>query len=153
MAPSRPPRAPARVLRDPKELLKRRGADLLRKISDRDRYGIFLQPVDVDAIDGYAQLIARPMDLATCQNNLAMGVYRTPMELRADLDLIWSNCCTFNADNSIYFKEAVRLRALAARYYDDLIRALVKDGVAAALGLSRGGGGGPSSSARLPPRR
>ncbi|KAI0563603.1 Bromodomain containing protein [Gracilaria domingensis] len=138
MAPSRPPRAPARALRDPKELLKKRGADLLRKISDRDRYGIFLQPVDVDAIDGYAQLIARPMDLSTCQNNLAMGVYRTPMELRADLDLIWSNCCTFNADDSIYFKEAVRLRALAARYYDDLVRALVKDGVASALGLSRG---------------
>lgn len=151
MAPSRPPRAPPRAPRDPKELLKKRGADLIRKISDKDRYGIFLQPVDVDAIDGYAQLIARPMDLSTCQNNLAMGVYRTPMELRTDLDLIWSNCCTFNADDSIYFKEAVRLRAVCARYYDDFVKALVKDGVAPALGLYRASGA--SSSARLPPRR
>lgn len=151
MAPSRPPRAPQRTPRDPRELLKKRGADLLRKISDKDRYGIFLQPVDVDAIDGYAQLIARPMDLSTCQNNLAMGVYRTPMELRTDLDLIWSNCCTFNADDSIYFKEAVRLRAVCARYYDDFVKALVKDGVAPALGLFRASGA--SSSARLPPRR
>ncbi|PXF44824.1 Bromodomain and PHD finger-containing protein 3 [Gracilariopsis chorda] len=148
MAPSRPPRAPPRAPRDPKELLKKRGADLIRKISDKDRYGIFLQPVDVDAIDGYAQLIARPMDLSTCQNNLAMGVYRTPMELRTDLDLIWSNCCTFNADDSIYFKEAVRLRAVCARYYDDFVKALVKDGVAPALGLYRASGA--SSSARLP---
>lgn len=155
MAPSRPPRPPPRPARDPKDLLKKRGADLIRKISDKDRYGIFLEPVDVDAVEGYAELISRPMDLSTAQKNLQMGVYRTPMELRADLDLIWSNCCTFNADDSIYFKEAVRLRALAARYYDDLVRLLTKDGVSAALGLPNSRSNGPSAariSQKRPPR-
>lgn len=155
MAPSRPPRPPARPARDPKELLKKRGKDLILKVQDKDRYGIFLEPVDLDTVSTYADVIERPMDLSTAQNNLQMGVYRTPMELRADLDLIWSNCCTFNADDSVYFKEAVRLRALTARYFDDLLRALSRDGVASALGMTNARQNGPSSSravGKRPPR-
>lgn len=131
----------------PKEVFKKRGADLIRKVSDKDRYAIFLEPVDLDLVDGYSELIPRPMDLSTAQKNLNMGVYRTPAELRADLDLIWSNCCTFNADDSIYFREAVRLRALAARYYDDLVRLLVRDGLADAFELNN-----PTLTNKRPPR-
>lgn len=155
MPPSRPPRPPPRHARDPKELLKKRGADLIRKVSDKDRYAIFLEPVDLDIVKAYQDTIKRPMDLSTAQKNLQMGVYRTPMELRDDLDLIWSNCCTFNADDSIYFKEAVRLRALATRYYDDLCRLLGKDGVAAPLGLAPSRHNPPSTARaaqKRPPR-
>lgn len=156
MAPSRPPRPPARPTRDPRELLKKRGADLIRKVSDKDRYAIFLEPVDPTQVDGYSDLIERPMDLSTLQKNLQMGIYRTPMELRADLDLIWSNCCTFNGDDSIYYKEAVRLRSLCARYYDDLCRVLSRDGVAASLGLTNSRRSAPyanNTSKRPPPHR
>lgn len=155
MAPSRPPRPPTRPARDPKEMLKKRGADLIGKISDKDRYGIFLEPVDVDSVEGYLEVISRPMDLSTAQKNLQMGVYRTPMELHDDLELIWANCCTFNTDHSVFFKEAVRLRALAARYYDDLVRLLIRDGVAPALGLCNSRHNAPSSarmSQKRPPR-
>lgn len=154
MAPSRPPRPPTRPTRDPKELLKKRGADLIRKVSDKDRYAIFLEPVDTRQVQGYTDLIARPMDLSTLQKNLQMGVYRTPMEFRADLDLIWSNCCIFNADDSIYYKEAVRLRVLCERYYDELCRLLSRDGVAAALGLTKARRAGPYSrnTSKRPPR-
>lgn len=139
MAPSRPPRPPSsRLSRDPQDLLKKRGADLIRKIADKDRYGIFIEPVDPTVVDGYLDIIKRPMDISTCQKNLSQGVYRTPMELRADLDLIWSNCCIFNPDDSIFYKEAVRLRSLSVRYYDDLVRLLSRDGVAHALGLASG---------------
>lgn len=137
MAPSRPPRPPPRQShRDPKDLFKKRATDLIRKISDKDRYAIFLEPVDTKAVPDYLKVIPRPMDLSTVQANLVAGVYRTPPELRADLDLIWSNCCTFNADDSIFYKEAVRLRALCARHYDDMLRLLIRDGVAPALGLT-----------------
>lgn len=154
MAPSRPPRPPARPARDPKELLKKRGADLIRKVSDKDRYAIFLEPVDPTQVDGYSDLIERPMDLSTLHKNLQVGVYRTPMELRADLDLIWSNCCSFNADDSIYYKEAVRLRSLCARYYDELCRVLSRDGVAAPLGLANSRRTGPyaHNTSKRPPR-
>lgn len=150
MAPSRPPRPPPRVEKDSKEQLKKRGADFIRKISDKDRYAIFLEPVDTEQVPGYTDVISRPMDLSTAQKNLQMGVYRTPMELRADIDLIWSNCCVFNDDTSIYFKEAVRLRALSARYYDDLTRVLTRDGVAAELGLTSNRHSGPT---RIPTKR
>lgn len=160
MAPSRPPRLAAnrsskfsKDPKDPKEQLKRRGADLIRKISDKDRFGIFLDPVDLKSTEGYAETITRPMDLSTLQSNLADGVYRTPIELRTDLDLIWSNCCIFNADDSIYFKEAVRLRAQSARQYDDFIRNLSRDGVAAALGLTTRDKPNTPSAARVAAKR
>lgn len=130
-APSRNSKLP----KDPKEQFKRRGSDLIRKVSNKDRYAIFLEAVDLKQVPHYADVIKRPMDLSLVQKNLDMGVYRTPMEMRADLDLIWSNCCTFNADNSMYYREAVRLRALCTRYYDDLIRLLTRDGVGASLGI------------------
>lgn len=140
MAPTRLSRMTAsrsaKLPKDPKEQFKRRASEFIRKVSNKDRYAIFLEPVDLQQIPGYAEVIKRPMDLSTVQKNLDMGVYRMPEEMRADLDLIWSNCCTFNADDSSYFREAVRLRALSARYYDDLIRQLTRDGVATALGLA-----------------
>lgn len=122
--------------KDPKEQFKRRGSDLIRKVSDKDRYGIFLDPVDTDIVRGYTDVIARPMDLSTLGRNLQLGVYRTPAELYSDLELIWSNCCTFNDSSTIFFREAVRLRALSARFYDDLLLLLERDGVAEALGIS-----------------
>lgn len=122
--------------KDPKEQFKRRGSDLIRKVSDKDRYGIFLDPVDTTIVGGYTDVIARPMDLSTLGRNLQLGVYSTPAELYSDLELIWSNCCTFNESSTIFFREAVRLRALSARFYDDLLLLLERDGVAEALGIS-----------------
>ncbi|PXF47217.1 Bromodomain and PHD finger-containing protein 3 [Gracilariopsis chorda] len=113
MAPSRQPRAPTCVLRDPKDLLKKGSNNLLKNFSDRDGYYIFLQPVDFIDIDSYAELFVHPPDLSVCHRNLAMGVYRTLMNLRADRDLMWCNCCTFNADDSIYFKGAMCSRQFA----------------------------------------
>lgn len=122
--------------KDPKEQFKRRGNDLIRKVSDKDRYGIFLDPVDTNVVEGYLDVITRPMDLTTLSRNLNLGVYRTPAELYSDLELIWSNCCTFNPCSTIFFREAVRLRALSARFYDDLLLLLERDGVADALGIT-----------------
>lgn len=122
--------------KDPKEQFKRRGADLIRKVADKDRYGIFLDPVDVNAVPGYAEMITRPMDISTLSRNLHLGMYRTPAELYADLELIWSNCCSFNGDTTVFFREAVRLRALSARFYGDFVRLLERDGIAEALGVS-----------------
>ncbi|PXF45563.1 Histone acetyltransferase GCN5 [Gracilariopsis chorda] len=103
----RPLRVPTRVLGDLKKQLKKRGNNLLGKVSYCDGYWMFLQHVDFVAINGYAEVFAHPMELSICHYNLAMGVYRMLMKLRADLDLIWYNCCTFNANDSIYFKEAM----------------------------------------------
>ncbi len=143
--------------RDHRDALKRRALDLIGKIENKDRYAIFLQPVDVDDIPGYADVISRPMDLSTVRTNVTVGVYRTPDDLRADLDLIWANCIKFNADDSIYYREAVRLRALAGKYFEEFLRNLARDGLP--YGPRKSGaaqhqtalpvGGNPSASTQL----
>lgn len=38
-------------------------------------------------------------------------------KLEADVNLIWSNCCTYNAPSTIFHKMAVKLRALSERLF------------------------------------
>lgn len=136
----------ARPARDPRSTLSRRALDLVQKIESKDRYGIFLLPVDADAIPDYRKVVARPMDLSTVRANVSAGVYLSPDDLRADLDLIWANCIRFNSDESIYYKEAVRLRALAGKYFEEFLRNLARDGVTPAAG-----GGGDAANGAVKP--
>eukprot|EP00171_Calliarthron_tuberculosum_P011371 IDg11371t1 len=127
--PPKPPRVTLPRARDHRDILKRRSIELIRKIEDKDKHAIFLEPVEADQVPGYADVITRPMDLSTIRKSVTMGVYRTPAELRADIDLIWANCIKFNADGSIYYREAVRLRALAGKYFEEFLRNLARDGL------------------------
>lgn len=127
--PPKPPRVTLPRTRDHRDVLKRRSLELIRKIEDKDKYGIFLEPVNADEVPGYSDIITRPMDLSTVRKSITVGVYRNPAELRADIDLIWSNCIKFNADGSIYYREAVRLRALAGKYFEEFLRILSRDGL------------------------
>jgi len=112
-----------------RDALRRRSLELLKKISDKDKFAIFLEPVPLDDVPGYTDVIARPMDLGTVKKNVAVGVYHSPHDLRADLDLIWANCTKFNAVSTIYHKEAVRLRALSGKFFEEYLRFLGKDGL------------------------
>ncbi len=128
---SRPPRQP-RVRStglDQRDIFKRRALELIRKIHDKDKYAIFHEPVPLDEVPTYAKVIATPMDLGTVRENTSMGVYPSPTELRADLDLIWANCVKFNHPDTIYYKEAVRLRALAGKLFEEFLRYLERDGL------------------------
>ena len=120
---------PARSSLRARDALQRRSLELLDKLCAKDKYAVFLDPVNTDEVPGYLDVISRRMDLATIRKSVSMGVYRTPMELRADIDLIWSNCIKFNADDTVYYREAVRLRALAGKYFEELLRNLARDGL------------------------
>ena len=76
----------------------------------------FLDPVDVSKVPGYSDIIDRPMDLETLEkihlmkrnNNSSSSVVLE--SFISDLDLIWSNCLTFNTPESDISKAAVIMR-------------------------------------------
>jgi hypothetical protein len=119
-------RAPANARTDPAAVLIKRGAELLRRLRERDEYGIFLEPVPKTVL-GYSSIITSPMDLGTCLTNLRAGRVATVDELHEDVSLIWSNAMLFNQPDTIYYKQAVRLRDMATRMFADLRRALDRE--------------------------
>jgi len=68
---------------------------------DRKAAG-FLEPVDYEGLQlyDYPTIIKHPMDLGTCKTKLLNGDYKIFQELMDDLNLIWSNCRTYNQAGS-----------------------------------------------------
>ena len=68
----------------------------------------FLAPVDYIALNilDYPKIITHPMDLGTVKKNLHDNVYPTFKEFLDDINLIWTNCRTYNQSGSDIVKMA-----------------------------------------------
>lgn len=71
----------------------------------------FLNPVD-KKVPGYYELIKYPMDLSTIGKRLASGYYVTRKLFIADMRRMFSNCKTFNPEDSYWANCAVELERL-----------------------------------------
>ncbi|KAJ6541894.1 hypothetical protein B0H19DRAFT_1175115 [Mycena capillaripes] len=71
---------------------------LLSTLMKLPESGIFLRPVDpqLDGCPTYFDEIEHPMDFGTISANLAARRYETMEDLRKDINLVFSNCKTFN---------------------------------------------------------
>ncbi|GHJ87378.1 hypothetical protein NliqN6_3780 [Naganishia liquefaciens] len=57
----------------------------------------FLKPVSKKIAPDYDQVITKPMDLTTLLKNVKNRMYKTKKSFARDLNLIWSNCLTYNS--------------------------------------------------------
>lgn len=51
----------------------------------------------------YPQIIKNPMDLGTIKKKFKESKYRYVEEILNDIQLIWDNCKSFNAEGSVIF--------------------------------------------------
>lgn len=128
----RPPSAPRDGRERPPplaECFRKRCNDVLDRLSKKDHYNIFLEPVNTDVVAGYADIIKRPMDFTTMRNKLSRQEYKSLGEFRKDLDLIWSNCLLFNGKEptNIFSKKAIELRRLTEKLIVTTRQYLEKD--------------------------
>ena len=73
------------------------------EIMEKDQLAFeFLEPVDYIGLNilDYPKIIKHPMDLGTVKKNLLEHKYTNFMELLDDVNLIWSNCRTYNLPGS-----------------------------------------------------
>lgn len=116
----RPPNAPRDGRERPPALAEcfaRRCTEVLNKLAKKDHYNIFLEPVNTDEIEGYADIVEKPMDFTTMRSKISNGVYKSLGEFRRDLDLIWANCLLFNGKepNNVFSKKAIELRKMTEK--------------------------------------
>ena len=73
----------------------------------------FQEAVNPEDFPDYLDYVATPMDLVTVQNKLAAGDYEGSFDAFAkDVRLVWSNCMSYNAENSLISQHAAELSRL-----------------------------------------
>ena len=70
----------------------------------------FVDPVDVNKFSDYFNFIDEPMDLLTIKRKLKKSEYKTIQEFFSDVDLVFTNACTYNPPNSDVFTMAETLK-------------------------------------------
>ncbi|KAJ3923858.1 hypothetical protein F5877DRAFT_30731, partial [Lentinula edodes] len=89
-------------------------ADLKTVTLDNHDAEAFLKPVLKAEVADYYDVISNPMDFQTMSKKLKARQYKSKKEFKDDLDLIWSNCCTYNSTEGHHLpKAALRLKAKA----------------------------------------
>ncbi|KAH7911321.1 hypothetical protein BJ138DRAFT_1150946 [Hygrophoropsis aurantiaca] len=71
--------------------------DLRTVTMDNHDAEAFLKPVSKSEVPDYLDVIMNPMDLQTMLKKVKSKQYKSKREFKDDLDLIWSNCYTYNA--------------------------------------------------------
>uniref|UniRef100_A0A7S3EHA1 Bromo domain-containing protein n=1 Tax=Rhodosorus marinus TaxID=101924 RepID=A0A7S3EHA1_9RHOD len=100
------------------EFLKKNGMRIANKLVQADTQGFFLEPVPTHIVTDYLRVIKRPMDLGSIRRNLSENQYASAKQMKADIDLVWANCCLYNAPETKYYQKAVKLRGIADELYD-----------------------------------
>ncbi|KAJ7578268.1 hypothetical protein C8J56DRAFT_969556 [Mycena floridula] len=81
----------------------------LRTISlDNHDAEAFLKPVSKADAPDYYDVIQTPMDLQTMLKKVKQKTYKSKKEFKDDLDLIWSNCVTYNAVETHPLRQCVK---------------------------------------------
>ncbi|KAF8815964.1 hypothetical protein BYT27DRAFT_6482270 [Phlegmacium glaucopus] len=89
-------------------------SDLRAVTVDNRDADAFLKPVSKAEVPDYYEVIANPMDFQTMQRKVKQKTYKSKREFKDDLELIWSNCYTYNASENHPLRQCVkRLQAKA----------------------------------------
>lgn len=89
----------------PFEIMKK-CRSILRKISGHKCGYWFRQPVDINELPNYFQVVEVPMDLSTIRKRLEQNHYLTDELYQSDVKLIFSNAKLFNPPMSQVYKDA-----------------------------------------------
>lgn len=79
---------------------------VLARLRQRDTERAFAVPVVEsypELAESYEEAVLNPIDLRTIEED-RLPIYQTIDELREDLELMFSNCCTFNKSGNHYWK-------------------------------------------------
>jgi hypothetical protein len=87
----------------------------------------------------YPQIIKKPMDLGTVKKKIADRKYTSLYQAAEDVRLVWSNCMTYNADDSDFFLLAKNLNKKWEEKFNKFAAEQQIDSTALSTGGATGG--------------
>ncbi|CAH0728649.1 unnamed protein product, partial [Brenthis ino] len=95
-------------------------AALLRDAMKHKGSWPFHDPVSVEDVPDYLEVIEQPMDFTTIKNKLENEEYETDEEFLADVALIFTNCYTYNKDTHPVARAGMRLEKYITKRCSEL---------------------------------
>ncbi|KAG8073317.1 hypothetical protein GUJ93_ZPchr0006g43659 [Zizania palustris] len=96
---------------------------ILDRLQKKDTYGVFSEPVDHEELPDYHEIIEHPMDFSTIREKLLNDSYTSLEQFENDVFLLTSNAMSYNSDDTIYYRQARSIEALAKKDFENLRQA------------------------------
>ncbi|MCL7050965.1 hypothetical protein MKW94_013944, partial [Papaver nudicaule] len=93
---------------------------ILDKLQKKDTYGVYAEPVDLDELPDYLEIVEQPMDFGTVRKKLSSGAYSCLEQFEKDVYLICSNAMLYNSSDTVYFRQARSIQELAKKTFENL---------------------------------
>lgn len=91
---------------------------ILDQLIEIDANDFFMNPVTSEEAPDYASIIDKPMYFSKIQSKLNAHEYTRLDEFKADVELIWENCMTYNTPSSKYYRVACKLKKTANELFE-----------------------------------
>ncbi|CAI5526397.1 unnamed protein product, partial [Closterium sp. Naga37s-1] len=105
-------------LKDGKKPLPEKAlCEILDKLQKKDLYGVFSVPVNPAEVPDYFDVISHPMDFSTVRGKVAKKFYTSWGQFEDDVSLIWKNAMIYNAEGTIYYKQAKAMQGMAQKIF------------------------------------
>ena len=114
------------------------GADLeiarkvISKLRTHDAGFIFNEPVDINMVPDYLNIVTKPMDLRTISEKLESGQYSSLQQVDDDLRLMFNNCYAYNSPVMFAHEQGKKLE----KYYNNSGRDMKNRIAAQATGVT-----------------
>lgn len=95
----------------------------------KDTYEIFLEPVDVNEVPDYANVIKNPIDLGTMRDKIGTGLYESIDDLEVDFSLMIRNCLLYNEKETIFYRVGLKMKEQGAAIFRQVRRELERSGM------------------------
>lgn len=102
---------------------------LLDLLHQKDTSDIFGEPVDVNEVPDYMDVVKHPMDLSTMGRKLQAGLYITLNDMEDDFNLMIKNCLAYNNKDTIFYRAGIRMRDHGSTLFKTARKELEKDGL------------------------
>lgn len=105
---------------------------LLDVLAQKDTGEIFREPVNMEEVPDYGDIVKYPMDLGTMRTKLETGMYGMLDDFESDFDLMIRNCLAYNDRDTMYYRAGVRMRDQCAPSFKQVRQELETKGLVAA---------------------
>ncbi|XP_014212581.1 peregrin [Copidosoma floridanum] len=76
----------------------------------RDPNDIFGQPVNIEEVPDYLDIVTHPMDLSTIEAKIDSQEYDSISAFESDFNLMVSNCLAYNRKDTMFYRAGVKMR-------------------------------------------
>lgn len=102
---------------------------LLDQIFAKDSQEIFTEPVDIEEVPDYMNVVTHPMDLSTMRTKLRDGKYEKLDDMENDFNLMIQNCLAYNNKDTIFYRAGIRMRDQCGPLFKAVRKELIRDGI------------------------